>query len=155
MPRGRGDARSAAVALLARRDWATCELAGKLRSQGYLPQEADAAISALVEAGLLDDGAYAARQVLSLAERGQGPLRIGERLRKLGLPDERVDAALAGGPDWAALAREVRRRRFGAEPPGTPAEVARQARFLQYRGFSSDHIRSATGAEPDLDWPLE
>jgi len=32
-------------------------------------------------------------------------------------------------------------------------EKAREARFLQYRGFSTDHIRSALGAEvvADLD----
>jgi len=59
--------------------------------------------------------------------------------------------ALATGPDWRILASEVRLRKFGTqEPPGWP-EKARQARFLQYRGFSSDHIRSALGADLDLD----
>jgi len=40
----------------------------------------------------------------------------------------------------------VRARRFGAEVPADWREKARQARFLQYRGFSADHIRSALGA---------
>lgn len=154
MPRRVADVRTAAVVWLARRDWASTELKHKLELQGYLPEEVDAAISALVQEGLLNDGAYAARQVLSLSERGQGPLRIGEHLRRVGVPDDLVEAALENGPDWDALARDVRRRRFGAEAPTSPTEVARQARFLQYRGFSPDHIRSATGAEPDLDWPL-
>jgi regulatory protein len=61
-----------------------------------------------------------------------------------------IEAALAG-PDWRALAREVRVRKFGTtEPPGW-RERARQARFLQYRGFSSDHIGSALGADFDPD----
>ena len=55
-----------------------------------------------------------------------------------------AEAALADGPDWAALARQVRQGRFGARPPADWREKARQARFLQYRGFSSDHIRAAT-----------
>jgi regulatory protein len=45
----------------------------------------------------------------------------------------------------------VRTAKFGRQPPASWADKARQARFLQYRGFSSDHIRAATGADPDLD----
>jgi regulatory protein len=43
----------------------------------------------------------------------------------------------------------VRRAKFGLQIPTSWVQRARQARFLQYRGFSSDHIRSATGADPD------
>jgi len=43
----------------------------------------------------------------------------------------------------------VCRAKFGLEAPASWAQRARRARFLQYRGFSSDHIRAATGAEPD------
>jgi regulatory protein len=35
----------------------------------------------------------------------------------------------------------VRRKRFGDEPPQDYKERARQSRFLQYRGFTSDQIR--------------
>jgi regulatory protein len=35
--------------------------------------------------------------------------------------------------------------------PESWPEKARQARFLQYRGFSSDHIRAALGADFDSD----
>jgi regulatory protein len=45
----------------------------------------------------------------------------------------------------------VRVRRFGKTPPASWKERTRQARFLQYRGFSADHIRAATGADPDTD----
>jgi SOS response regulatory protein OraA/RecX len=38
-------------------------------------------------------------------------------------------------------------------PPGDYHERAKQARFLQYRGFSSDQIRAALGSgEDDLDY---
>ena len=40
-------------------------------------------------------------------------------------------------------------RRFGADLPDTWPEKAKQARFLQYRGFSGDQIRAALG--PDFD----
>jgi regulatory protein len=44
-------------------------------------------------------------------------------------------------------------RRFGAEVPQDWPERARQSRFLQYRGFSNDHIASAldgSGADPPI-----
>ena len=67
------------------------------------------------------------------------------------MPSDLVEVALAEGPDWRALVTEVRNRKFGPEPPPDWPEKARQARFLQYRGFSSDHIRLALGADFDLD----
>jgi regulatory protein len=141
--------RLAAVKLLARRDFATGELATRLRQDGY-PAEAVAAVIADLTAGrILDDGRFAAQYVTYHAGRGQGPRRIAADLGARGVAESHIDAALDAGPDWAALAREVRIRRFGLKPPGTWAEMAKQGRFLQYRGFSSDHIRSALG--PDFE----
>jgi SOS response regulatory protein OraA/RecX len=74
--------------------------------------------------------------------------------KAVGLLPDTIDAALAEGPDWHELATQTRVRRFGPEAPADWAERSRQMRFLQYRGFSTDHIRSAlgsSGAHPDLD----
>src|SRR6266853_2187155 len=144
-------ARAAAVALLARRDFASAELRAKLCSQGFEAGAAGQVIAELAARGVLDDRRFAGNYVNWHAGRGQGPIRIGADLRRLGLPEGLVDAALASGQDWPALARRVRSSRFGGKPPASWADKARQARFLQYRGFSSDHIRAATGADPDLD----
>ncbi|HEY0768681.1 MAG TPA: regulatory protein RecX [Steroidobacteraceae bacterium] len=143
--------RTAAVALLARRDFASAELRAKLRSQGFDDGAAAAVIAELAARGALDDGRFAESYVSWHAGRGQGPIRIAADLRRHGLPDGLVDAALASGPDWCALARRVRGAKFGHQPPASWADKARQARFLRYRGFSSDHIRAATGADPELD----
>jgi regulatory protein len=144
-------ARLSAIALLARRDYASGELRQRLAFQGY-----DSAVIAAVVADLageraLDDARYAQNYVMYHSGRGHGPLRIAADLRALGVSDPLIEAALAGGPDWRALAREVRARKFGEEPPEEWTERTRQARFLQYRGFSSDHIRAATGADFDPD----
>ncbi|MGA7537678.1 MAG: regulatory protein RecX [Steroidobacteraceae bacterium] len=143
--------RAAALTLLARRDFLTGELGAKLRSAGCDAPLVASVIAELVQERLLDDGRYAERYVASRAERGRGPVRIGAELASLGAPRALIDAALESGPDWRALAGAVRRRKFGAAPPGSWAERARQARFLQYRGFSSDHIRAATGADLEPD----
>jgi regulatory protein len=143
--------RVAALALLARRDWLTGEVTAKLRAAGCDPQVTVAVIAELVGERLLDDARYAERYVASRAGRGQGPVRIAAELASLGAQRELIDAALESGPDWRAVAGSARRRKFGAAPPDSWAEKARQARFLQYRGFSADHIRAATGADPEAD----
>jgi regulatory protein len=137
------------VALLARRDFASGELAARLHADGY-PEEAVAAVVAELTLGrILDDSRFATQYVAYHAERGQGPRRIGMDLAKRGVDPPHIEAALAAGPDWATRARAVRIRRFGLTAPETWAEKAKQGRFLQYRGFSSDHIRSALG--PDFE----
>jgi regulatory protein len=142
--------RAAAVALLARRDFASGALRERLAAQGFELSALAGVVAELQREGLLNDERYAHNYVAYHAGRGQGPLRIGAELRREGLPETLIEAALAEGPDWSALARRVRAARFG-EPPSSWPERARQARFLQYRGFSSDHIRAATGADPNLD----
>jgi regulatory protein len=139
------------MSLLARRDYASGELRAKLEQQGYDGPIVAAVVAELTEERVLNDARYAENYVTYHAGRGQGPLRIAADLKALGMPGEVIEAVLATGPDWRILAREVRVRKFGTQEPPSWPEKARQARFLQYRGFSSDHIRSALGADFDLD----
>jgi regulatory protein len=144
-----GAARSAAVALLAGRDFAAGELLVKLTSRGFGREIARAVIEELTAGGALNEARYAQNYVAWHAARGQGPVRIAADLRKHGVDEALISAALAAGADWTALARRVCHSKFGPEQPASWREKARQMRFLQYRGFSSDHIRAATGADPD------
>jgi regulatory protein len=142
-------ARLSAVALLARRDYASGELRQKLAHQGYDPTVIESVVANLAAERAIDDARYAQNYVMYHSGRGHGPLRIAADLRALSISEPLIDAALASGPNWRALACEVRARKFGDEPPEEWSERTRQARFLQYRGFSSDHIRAATGADFD------
>ena len=149
-------ARGAALLLLGRRDYASGELLTKLSVSGYTQEAAQAAVSALQEERLLDDSRFLDNFVRAHAGRGQGPARIRQELAVLGFAAAEIQAALEAGPDFAALCREVRARKFGARPPASWAERGRQGRFLQYRGFSSDDIRLATGQDPDIsEDPIE
>ncbi len=144
-------ARSVVIGLLARRDFASGELRQRLERKGFPSEVIETTLAELSEERALDDARYAANYVSYSAARGQGPLRIAAELQAVELPAALIEAALAGGPDWRALAADVRRRKFGSGPPAGWPEKARQARFLQYRGFSADHIRLALGADSDLD----
>jgi regulatory protein len=141
--------RAVAVALLARRDVATATLRELLERRGCDAAVVPGVLTELADEGLINDARFAENRVAYQAGRGQGPVRITAELRALGLPDALIERALEAGPDWHALARETRRRKFGREIPDGWTLRARQARFLQYRGFSADHIRSALG--PDFD----
>ena len=143
--------RAAALTLLARRDWLTGEMTARLLASGCEPRAIAGVVAELVGERLLDDARYAERYVASRADRGHGPVRIAADLASLGASRDLIEAALQSGPDWRAVAATVRRRKFGAATPDSWAEKARQARFLQYRGFSSDHIRAATGADLEPD----
>ena len=103
----------------------------------------------LQEERLLDDARYAITYVRSHAERGQGPRRIRMELKEARLPEALIEQALESAPDFHAIARALRVRRFGAELPADWHERARQSRFLQYRGFSNDHIASALRSSGD------
>ena len=141
----------AAVAFLARRDYACGELGGKLRERGYAAAVVQVVVTDLATRRLLDDARYALHFVEYHRARGQGPIRIRRDLEAFEVDDAHIEAALAAVPDWSAVARDVRRRRFGPKAPADWKEKGRQARFLQYRGFSNDHIRSALGPDLELD----
>ena len=143
--------RSAAIALLARRDFASIALSRRLESYGYDSALVGGAIAELAAERIVDDARFCENYVAYHANRGQGPARIGADLKAMGVSCELIEPALAASSDWRARAQAVRSRRFGPELPQSWPEKSRQARFLQYRGFSADHIRAALGTDFNLD----
>jgi regulatory protein len=71
-----------------------------------------------------------------------GASRLRQNLKTRGVNGELIDVQLAQGalPDELERARAVWSRKFSAAP-GDAREWARQARFLQSRGFATDIIR--------------
>lgn len=133
-----------AMRMLARREHSSGELARKLRSKGHPAEAVESVVAKLRDKRLLSDDRFAASFVHHHAQRGQGPVRIRAELRQQGVFDELIEAQLRQVEfDWVALAASVRQRKFGAAAPRNMAERAKQARFLQYRGFDSDQIRAA------------
>jgi regulatory protein len=78
-----------------------------------------------------------------MRRRRFGAGRILHELKEKGVSDAAIEGArlhLKGSELQAA--REVRRKKFGALPR-TPAERAKQARFLAGRGFSAETVHAA------------
>ena len=144
--------RTAALALLAGRDFGRAELAARLERRGYPADVIAAVVVALVAERLLSEQRFTGQFVRQRAARGHGPVRIRMELRGRGVADADIDEALdSSAEDWSAIAREARRKHFGAAGPADWHERARQGRFLQYRGFSAEQIRAALGPGDDTE----
>jgi regulatory protein len=147
----------AAVRLLSRREHSTKDLKRKLQGKGHTQETVERVVDKLADKKLVSDERFAVNYVAYHGRRGHGPIRIRAELRQQGATDDIINAALANTEfDWGQVAAAVRRRKFGDDAPRVMAERAKQARFLQYRGFSTDHIRAAMAsiavdpAEPAL-----
>lgn len=134
-----------AVRLLARREHGAGELKRKLQLRGYVPTAIDVVILRLTDRGMLSDLRFVTSFINQHAQRGHGPTRIRGELRQQGVPADVIEDQLRlTEVDWDRVAEDVRSRKFKAVPR-SGAERAKQSRFLQYRGFSSEQIRAAMG----------
>ena len=135
-----------ALGLLVRREHSRKELSRKLTARGVEAGEAEAAIDKLSEAGWQDDARFAELLVRSRAASGYGPVHVRAELRMHGLDSDAVAAAMEGfDGDWNAIARDLVRRRLGAQGAKDPAQERRAADLLLRRGFAMDQVRAALG----------
>lgn len=132
-----------AIKLLARREHSVRELERKLCDKGFEATAIRECIARLQQERLQSDERFTEVYVSSRAARGYGPVRIRAELAERGVADEIAQHHLdVAAEQWRQLADGVRRKRFGSRLPQDYQERARQARFLQYRGFASEQIRS-------------
>lgn len=134
--------RVSAMNMLARREHSRKELHQKLISRNFDETAVEQTLLDLTQERLLCDERFVEAFVRSKVNKGQGPLRIRQELSEHGIANELITDYLEG-QQWLSLAVEVRQRRFGSQLPGEYKERAKQMRFLQYRGFSSEHINGA------------
>jgi len=141
-----------ALELLARREHSRRELVRKLGARGFPDDVIAPVLDELERTGALANARFTDSFVRSRIAKGQGPQRIRAELTQRGIADaEAADGLRAADVDWLATIRAVRAKRFGPELPRDYAERARQARFLQYRGFDSAQIRAALEFDGDSD----
>lgn len=127
-----------AVRLLARREHTRAELARKLAPHGST-EDIDTVLNTLAASGLQSDARFAESYVRSQAAR-LGAARLRQTLRTKGVAGDLIDTHVTDLPDETERARNVWQKKFGT-PPADAREWAKQARFLQGRGFSSEVIR--------------
>ena len=149
--------RKAALALIARQPYTTHRLRHKLRRRGFARETVDEVLEALMDAGVLDDAAYAA-EYATYHGRARGPRRIAADLRARGVASTHIRAALAQieTGDEGEIALEVMRKMRSRYAGLEPRVAGRRAyAMLARRGFSADAARYAMertlGGDPDED----
>ena len=135
--------RHKALELLARREHSRLELARKLKQRGFAADLASDVLATLEQEDLLSEQRFTESFVHGRMQRGKGPLRIRAELRERGIDDSLLERYLDDRASvWDDHIRDVHRRRFAGMLPETLSERARQTRFLQYRGFTSQQIKA-------------
>ena len=133
-----------ALRWLTRREHSRRELEVKLLRKGCAAELAAQVAAGLEAEGLLSDERFVEALVRVRRQRGCGPLRIQKELQEKGVAADVIGRWLdVAGDDWIEEVRRVCRRKYGGKLPKSLSERARQARFLQYRGFTFEQIQQA------------
>lgn len=134
-----------ALGLLTRREHSRKELTRKLTSRGMDAAEVETALANLVRDGWQNDGRFAESLMRARASGGYGPARIRAELATHGLDHESIAKALETfHGDWAEIASDLVRRRYGPVATLDLNQRRKAADFLIRRGFGTECVRAAT-----------
>jgi regulatory protein len=139
--------RERALGYLTRREYSRQELHRKLLPYAG-EEDLDGLLDEFSKRGWISDARYVDQMVH--ARKGKyGSLKVAHELRAQGVAEELVDKAVAEvRKEELETARNLWRKKFGAQPDSRE-EWAKQARFLQSRGFGMDTIKAVLRGEPD------
>lgn len=143
--------RAKAQQLLAQREHGTQELIRKLKlKHPDCETEVATVVAELGESDWLNEVRYVQAFIRKEIALGHGQRHIQQALQQKAANAEVVSQCLQEADvDWLELAVAVRVKKFGAALPKAASDVAKQMRFLNYRGFDSDTVRCALKTESD------
>ncbi|MBU1223128.1 MAG: recombination regulator RecX [Gammaproteobacteria bacterium] len=142
-----GELRERALRLLARREHCRAEITRKLGAAGFAIEDIAPLLDEFEQKNWLSDQRFAESYVADHRARA-GSVKLAYDLRQRGVRDDVIEAVLGDNRDSELdRAREVWNKKFGT-PPVDAAEKAKQMRFLQSRGFTSETIKRAISGSP-------
>lgn len=128
--------------MLSKREYGFNELVQRLSRNHADAQVLLEVVRQLRDKGLQSDDRFTESYIASRVQRGFGPVRIRQELCQKGISDELIAMYLQEhGTQWHEQLRKVREKKYGKELPQSYQEQMKQAKFLQYRGFSHGQIR--------------
>ena len=137
-----------ALGLLTRREHSRKELTRKLTSRGMDAAEVESAVANLARDGWQNDARFAESLVRARVGGGYGPARIRAELATHGLDREAIATAVdTFHGDWAEIASDLVRRRYGPVAALDLSQRRKAADFLIRRGFDAASVRAATRAD--------
>lgn len=129
---------------LATREWARKMLFLKLNDRYEDADMLNSVLDEFEEEGLLDDKRFAECFIRDARDfRGYGPLKTQSMLSQKGVDSALfMDYLASDHPIWLLRAIEQRNKRFDLLP-AEQDDKAKQYRFMQQRGFTSEQIAAA------------
>lgn len=129
--------------MLARREHSEWELTKKLLHKKFPAEDIPLAIAILVQKNLINNARFVEHYVYYRRQKGYGPLRIRLELIKRGIAEDLIEQHLNIADNaWLDHAKNIFQKRFKNKFPHDIKLRAQQMRFLQYRGFTREHIES-------------
>lgn len=142
--------RQRALEYLSKREHSAAELAQKLKDYADEADDVPALIEDFKTRGWLSDARYA-EQMVHARQAKFGKARVAHELREKGVDDTLIAEAVAGLQESEVeRASEVWRKKFKVAPT-TREEWAKQARFLQSRGFTFEIIKQILNRHAEDD----
>lgn len=139
---------------MGKREYSYFELAQKLKTFAEESDESPASeqISAILDdfkkRGWLSDARFA-EQLVHARQSKFGSARVANELREKGVADDLIESAVEEvKANELGHARQICHKKFKSSPTSRE-DWARQARFLQSRGFSFDVIKKVLNSKSD------
>jgi len=141
-----------AVDLLARREHSQLELTNKLQKKGFAEGVVHNVLAELQANNLQSDDRFAEAFVNERVRRGYGPIKIRYELNQKGISEQLIESYIyLNSHQWSELAQIQYQKKYRNMPVNDYKEWSKRARFLQSRGFSSEHIRASIQFDADID----
>ncbi len=140
--------RQRALEYLSKREYSAAELGYKLKAYADESDDIPALIEDFTERGWLSDARFT-EQVVRARKAKFGSAKVANELREKGVSDDLIADAVADiQGNELENATAVWRKKF-KQPASNRNEWAKQARFLQSRGFGFDTIKKVLSAAED------
>ena len=122
-------------------NWSASAPVAKAPHPAELSETLDRLLAELAAAGAQSDQRFAEHLGRWRFQSGRGPAKLRHELAEHRIAPELIEQVMAEyQPQWRDAAARVRRRKFGDAPPPDYKTWAKQARFLQQRGFTAEYI---------------
>lgn len=131
-----------ALLYLSQREHSRHELDQKLAKCSEHAEMRQEVLDALVQQNLLSDERFTEQYIRMRARRGFGPQRIEQELRQRGVSCDLIEQSLQHADiDWDENTYAIWEKKFKTMPDDYK-QRSKQMHFLQYRGFTTEQIRT-------------
>ena len=130
--------------LLQRREYSEHELRSKAAREGFTQEAIDQALQYLQDNHYQSDERFCDMFIRSRINRLSGPYKLRMELRQKGIDEGLIMQRIQSSEvDWFALALEAASKKCANWPAKDARAKAKLLRFLQGRGFDTEHCRHA------------